>query len=290
MTDHQIQTADNRTLSFADYGERSDTAVFCCHGGPGSRMEPKRSAEAARAAGFRLIGIDRPGYGATTVLPGRSICDWTRDALAVADHLGLDRFFVQGNSTGGSYALATASVAPHRVLGVLVCCGMTDMRWANQLEEARMEGALTIWNAPDRDAAIAVAIEQFGEKGDKMFAPNPDSPIVLSPPDMATATDPAFVANDPTNESFAQGVVGYADDRIADSPLTGWSSFDVAKVQCPVLVIHGKQDWIVPIAHARHTASIVQGAELRTYPEHGHLSIGAEAVAALVDLKARAAG
>jgi pimeloyl-ACP methyl ester carboxylesterase len=62
----------------------------------------------------------------------------------------------------------------------------------------------------------------------------------------------------------------------------------VANVKCPVLVIHGEQDWIVPIAHARHTASLVQGAQLRTYAEHGHLSVGAEAVAGLVDLKARA--
>ncbi|MEO2174716.1 MAG: alpha/beta hydrolase [bacterium] len=288
MTDHQIQSTDNRTLSFADYGKASDVAVLCCHGGPGSRMEAKRSGDAASAAGFRLIGIDRPGYGGTTVLPGRSICDWTRDALAIADHLGLEKFFVQGNSTGGSYALATASVAPERVLGVLVCCGMSDMNWAIKVEEAKMEGALPIWDAPDRDGAIAIAVEQFGEKGEKMLSPDPDAPPVFSPPDMAVIMDPAFAANDPDNEPFAQGAVGYADDRIADGPANGWSSFDVSKVVCPVLVIHGEQDWIVPIAHARHTASILTDAELRTFPEHGHMSIGAESVAALVDLKSRA--
>ncbi|MGK0401298.1 MAG: pimeloyl-ACP methyl ester carboxylesterase, partial [Candidatus Azotimanducaceae bacterium] len=87
MTDHQIQSVDNRTISFADYGQASGKAVLCCHGGPGSRLEPKMISEQAAAAGFRLIGIDRPGYGKSTPLPGRSICDWTEDALAVADHL-----------------------------------------------------------------------------------------------------------------------------------------------------------------------------------------------------------
>ncbi|MDC1102058.1 alpha/beta fold hydrolase [Pseudomonadales bacterium] len=262
---------------------------MCCHGGPGSRLEPRRISEQAAAAGFRLIGIDRPGYGKSTPLPGRSICDWTQDAIAVADHLMLDQFLMVGVSTGGSYALATAAVAPSRVLGVLVCCGMTDIAWANDVDDAKMVGAQPIWNAPDRDAAIAVAIEQFGERGDKVMVPDADAPPVLSPADMAVVMDPAYAEGDPTNERFAQGVLGYADDRIADGPRHGWSSFEIDKVVCPVIVIHGEQDWIVPVAQAHHTAAILRDAELRTFAEHGHLSVGAESVSSLIDLRARIA-
>ena len=289
MIDHQIQSADNRTISFADYGPASGLAVLCCHGGPGSRLEPRRISEQAAAAGFRLIGIDRPGYGKSTPLPGRSICDWKQDAIAVADHLMLDQFLMVGVSTGGSYALATAAVAPSRVLGVLVCCGMTDIAWANDVDDAKMVGAQPIWNAPDRDAAIAVAIEQFGERGDKVMVPDADAPPVLSPADMAVVMDPAYAEGDPTNERFAQGVLGYADDRIADGPRHGWSSFEIDKVVCPVIVIHGEQDWIVPVAQAHHTAAILRDAELRTFAEHGHLSVGAESVSSLIDLRARIA-
>ena len=289
MIDHQIQSAGNRTISFADYGPALGLAVLCCHGGPGSRLEPRRISEQAAAAGFRLIGIDRPGYGKSTPLPGRSICDWTQDAIAVADHLTLDQFLMVGVSTGGSYALATAAVAPSRVLGVLVCCGMTDIAWANDVDDAKMVGAQPIWNAPDRDAAIAVAIEQFGERGDKVMVPDADAPPVLSPADMAVVMDPAYAEGDPTNERFAQGVLGYADDRIADGPRHGWSSFEIDKVVCPVIVIHGEQDWIVPVAQAHHTAAILRDAELRTFAEHGHLSVGAESVSSLVDLRARIA-
>lgn len=289
MIDHQIQSADNRNISFADYGPASGLAVLCCHGGPGSRLEPRRISEQAAAAGFRLIGIDRPGYGKSTPLPGRSICDWTQDAIAVADHLMLDQFLMVGVSTGGSYALATAAVAPSRVLGVLVCCGMTDIAWANDVDDAKMVGAQPIWNAPDRDAAIAVAIEQFGERGDKVMVPDADAPPVLSPADMAVVMDPAYAEGDPTNERFAQGVLGYADDRIADGPRHGWSSFEIDKVVCPVIVIHGEHDWIVPVAQAHHTAAILRDAELRTFAEHGHLSVGAESVSSLIDLRARIA-
>ena len=194
-----------------------------------------------------------------------------------------------GVSTGGSYALATAAVAPSRVLGVLVCCGMTDIAWANEVDAARMVGAQAIWNAPDREAAIAVAIEQFGERGNKAMVPDPDAPPALSPADMAVVMDPANADEDPTNERFAQGVLGYADDRIADGPKHGWSSFDIDKVVCPVIVIHGEQDWIVPIAQAHHTAAILRDAELRTFAEHGHLGVGVDAVSILGDLRARIA-
>lgn len=290
MTDHQIQSSDNRTISFADYGPASGMAVLCCHGGPGSRLEPRRISEQAAAVGFRLIGIDRPGYGKSTPLPGRSIHDWTQDALAVADHLALGQFLMVGVSTGGSYALATAAVAPSRVLGVLVCCGMTDIAWANDVDDAKMVGAQAIWNAPDRDAAIAVAIDQFGERGDKILVLDAGAPPALSPPDMAVVMDPAYAEGDPTNERFAQGVLGYADDRIADGPRHGWASFDIDKVVCPVIVIHGEQDWIVPVAQAHHTAAILCDAELRTFAEHGHLSVGAESVSALVALRAKVNG
>ncbi len=282
---YRLKTANDRVVGFAEYGDSTGVPVITCHGGPGSRMSPKRNAEEAAAAGFRLIGIDRPGYGESAPLPGRSIADWTNDALAVADYLELKNFFVEGTSTGGSYSLATASLAPDRVLGVLVCCGMTDMSWANEVPEARMEGALAIWQSADRAAAIAIAVDQFGKHGEKRFIPNPDAPFRLSPPDIEVVRDPAFLNLDPDNTPFKQGVVGYADDRIADGPAKGWSSFDIANVICPVTVIHGEQDWVVPIAHANHTASIVRNADLKTYPQHGHLSIGSELISALKELR-----
>ena len=282
---YQLNTDDHRVVGFAEFGDPSGAPVITCHGGPGSRLSPKRNAKRAAAAGFRLIGIDRPGYGESSALPGRSIADWTKDALAVANYLELKHFFVEGTSTGGSYSLATASALPDQVLGVLVCCGMTDMSWANEVAEARMEGALAIWQSVDRDAAIAVAIEQFGQNGEKRFIPNPDAPFRLSPPDIEVVRDPAYQNLDPDNTPFKQGVVGYADDRIADGPANGWSSFDIAGVICPVTVIHGEQDWVVPVAHAHHTASIVRNSQLKTYPQHGHLSIGSESINALNELR-----
>src|SRR5262245_28219117 len=112
MNSGTIRTRDGRTVGYADYGTPGQTAVVWCHGGPGSRFEPSFVAEDARRAGLRLIGIDRPGYGLSTPQPGRTIGGWVPDAMAVADHLGVDQFVTFGVSTGGAYALALAAASP----------------------------------------------------------------------------------------------------------------------------------------------------------------------------------
>jgi pimeloyl-ACP methyl ester carboxylesterase len=80
-------------------------------------------------------------------------------------------------------------------------------------------------------------------------------------------------------EMFASGVQGYTDDRLADGP--GWGTFDVRAIRCPVTVLHGGSDTIVPVAQARHTASIVPGAKLEIHEELGHFSIASEVIGAL---------
>ena len=129
MKSGTIRTSDGRTVGFADYGTPDQTPVVWCHGGPGSRLEPSFVADAAARAGLRLIGIDRPGYGRSTAQPGRTIGGWVPDAIAVVDHLGIDRFVTFGVSTGGAYALALAAASP-RVIGSVACCAVSDMRWA----------------------------------------------------------------------------------------------------------------------------------------------------------------
>jgi pimeloyl-ACP methyl ester carboxylesterase len=83
---------------------------------------------------------------------------------------------------------------------------------------------------------------------------------------------------------WAHGVQGYTDDRLADGP--GWGSFDVASIQCPVGVIHGGSDSIVPPAHAYHTAAIVPNARLRIHDSDGHLSVIQHVIPALAELLA----
>lgn len=282
MTNATIAMSDGRTVGFADYGTPDQIAVLWCHGGPGNRFEPSFIAEAATRAGMRLIGIDRPGYGRSTPQPGRTIAGWVPDAIAVADHLGIDRFAVVGVSTGGAYALALASHTS-RVIAAVACCAVSDMRWPEG--KAMNVCCHPFWNARSRDEAIAIGNVTFGEHGELLLPPH--RPLGLDPPDTALFATPAFLSwwTGVVPEMFTHGVAGYVDDRLADA--NGWGSFDVANITCPVTVLHGSADGLMPVANARHTAAIVPGATLRIVEDLGHLSLATKVVEATSELLAK---
>jgi pimeloyl-ACP methyl ester carboxylesterase len=283
METHTVALADGRVAGFIDYGPPRGVPVLWCHGGPGSRLEPATFAGPASQAGFRIIGIDRPGYGKSNPKPERTIGDWVPDALAVADAVDAPRFIAVGVSTGGGYALALAAKVPARVIGVVACCALTDMRWGEGKAMMTAPAVAGIWNAPNRDAAIALATDVMGADGSKMLSRAAEE-APLPAADVAMLEDPTFINGmvAALPEMFAFSVQGYVDDRLADG--VGWGSFDLSNIRCPVTVLHGEADTIVPVAHARHTASLVRGAKLTIVPEVGHFSIIPHLLPALQDL------
>jgi len=280
-----IKLAGGRTVGFATYGCPQGTPAIWCHGGPGSRKDPvHRDTEAAKAD-LLLIGIDRPGYGISTPLPNRTIADWIPDALAVADELGVDKFLTVGESTGGAYALALAALVPDRVLGVVACCSMTDMRYEEARSTMSRAHCQAVWDAPDRPSALAAAIDAHGEGGSKMKGGGMSE--ALAPTDAALFRDPDWLqeATAIFPEMFAQGLEGYTDDRLADSG--GWVTFDVKNITCPVTVLQGEMDRICSVVNAHHTAEIVPNARLVLYEDLGHFSIETKLIATICELLAR---
>ena len=247
----------------------------CCGAtvAPAADSSRSGSTHAAAGAGLRIVGFDRPGYGLSDPMPGRSIRDVVDDMLVIADALSLDRFATVGCSTGGAYAIAAAALVPDRVLAVVACCSMTDMSWPPGRATMSQPHAHAVWDAPDRDAAIAAAVEAHGENGSKML--NGGMGPGLGGFDHDVFADPAWMSAAMTGfaQMFTHGLEGYADDRIADG--SGWIDFDVTQIVCPVCVLHGTDDKMVDVIHPRHTAELIPGAELNLVDGHGHFSIEA---------------
>ena len=72
---------------------------------------------------FRLLRYDHRGHGGSPVPPGLyEIEDLGRDALALFDRLGIERFSFCGLSIGGMVGMWLASEAPERVERLVLCC------------------------------------------------------------------------------------------------------------------------------------------------------------------------
>lgn len=122
--DGTLTLADGRSLGYLELGPSDGYPVMYNHGFPSCRLEPTVSAPLLTqvAEPLRIIALDRPGYGLSDFVAGRTFADWPRDVAAAADLLGIDHFSVIGASGGAPYALATAASLGDRVdrVGIVV--------------------------------------------------------------------------------------------------------------------------------------------------------------------------
>ena len=77
-TERRARLADGRVLAYLEIGDPSGAPVRYFLGFPGSRLEGRLAADAARRRGLRLLAPDRPGFGASTRQPRRTLAGAVR--------------------------------------------------------------------------------------------------------------------------------------------------------------------------------------------------------------------
>ena len=86
---HFLELSDGRSLCYCELGDHSGTPIFYCHGFPSSRLEAGFAAEAAQKLHIRLIVVDRPGFGQSSLHPDRHFKDFSDDVVALAIFAGV---------------------------------------------------------------------------------------------------------------------------------------------------------------------------------------------------------
>lgn len=118
MGGHVIVLPDGRHLGYLIVGEGKPVVYF--HGTASSRLEVRLLTELAHTARLQIISIDRPGYGLSTFVARRSLCDFADDINILVDHLGIGGFGIIGWSGGGAFALAYMALYPERIKRALI--------------------------------------------------------------------------------------------------------------------------------------------------------------------------
>jgi pimeloyl-ACP methyl ester carboxylesterase len=273
MADELVNLPDGRSLACCSVGDPAGPVVFHNHGGPSSRLEVRLMAEAAKNAGLRLIGVDRPGIGRSTPRPRRSLRQWAEDILALADRLQVDRFAVTGWSEGGPWALSCAAGIPGIRLKQVVSIaggsyGAFGDNWARPfLNPAdRLGGWLSLhfhpgfrlmydaleWDAVHFPAQYLKQLQGAMNGYDKAFFDDPDV---------------ARLFLDASRECFRQGSSGLVED--ATLLYHDWG-IEWSRIAVPVSLWQGTDDHLVPAAINKPIADAIPGARWNIVEGAGH--------------------
>ncbi|MEU4161497.1 alpha/beta fold hydrolase [Actinoplanes sp. NPDC026670] len=269
---HQIETRDDRVLTFDVTGHPDGSPVFLLHGSPGSRIGPRPRGSVLYRLGIQLISYDRPGYGGSTRHPKRSVADAAGDIGAIADSLGLERFAVVGRSGGGPHALAAAARMPDRVSRTAVLVGIAPsdaegLDWLSGMTDGNVREYETADNDwPKHVERLRLLADRARRDPEFMVA---NLRRQMTAPDRQVVDDIAIrrLLTETYVEAFAQGPFGWIDDVAAFR--SGWE-FQLSDVTGEVLIWHGADDNFSPVSHARWLAEQIPQAEVRIQASTAH--------------------
>lgn len=272
--DRQLELQDGRRLGYAEYGDPQGKPLMYFHGFPSSRLEGGLIDAVARRRQVRVIALDRPGYGLSGFQPGRRMCDWPDDVVALARALGLERFSVLGVSGGGPYALACAWKIPQRLTAVAISGGLGPVHDPAVLRSMRWHARLAFGLA-QRSYGLLWLV--YGGIPAQLISAFPQLPYLwetcaASSADRETLRIPwvktRLLAS--VREGLRQGSKGALWDAVLYA--RDWS-FRLEEIEIRVDLWHGEADSIVPPCHTEAIAQALPHKRVRLIPGEGHFSL-----------------
>ena len=280
-----LTTPDGRTLAVYEGGDLAGAPIFYLHGTPGAGLLFDSHVTLAERQAVRLIGYDRPGYGASTPQPGRSVGDVAGDVAAIAEALELERFAVWGVSGGGPHALACAALPPDG----LVASASLASPVPYDAEGVDWMAGMGELNIEEFRAALAgrETLEPLLEAEARTFQTlDPQGLVevwrtILSPADEAVLSgELAAWVIETLKLGAGQRVDGWVDDDLAF--VKPWG-FELSDVQVPLQLWQGRHDAFVPPWHGEWLAEHVPGVDAHLSDDDGHLTLLVNRVADVHD-------
>jgi pimeloyl-ACP methyl ester carboxylesterase len=267
---------DGRDLAYLEFGDPGGFPVFYCHGTPGSRLEGAFPDRAAKAHGFRIIAVDRPGFGRSTFQPDRTFRDWPADVASLADALGVGEFGITGHSGGGPHLFACGVLIPPgrlRFIGALAPWGPIAtpeiMAGLNRLDRVYARLAR---RAPWAMRASFAPLGWCAKHWPRLFFAIMTSAVSTSDR-VALASDGVLEQlRESELEAFRQGGRGSAHEAtIAYRP---WD-IDVPDIRVPTHIWLGDQDIFVPRQMGSYLQDAIPEVDFHQLVGAGHFAVSA---------------
>jgi pimeloyl-ACP methyl ester carboxylesterase len=262
--------ANGIELAYETIGDASDPPLLLVMGlGMQLIHWDRELCELIAARGFRVIRFDNRDAGRSTsidapvpnLMPALTglgfdapylLEDMAEDAFGLLDHLGIESAHVVGASMGGMIAQTMAIAQPRRVRSLTSIMSTTGERRAGRPK-------LRVWSllarrAPSaKDAYVEHFVRVFRLIGSKGF-----------PFDERRARELAAASYERGHNPAGAG------RQLAAIIASGDRTERLRAIRVPTLVIHGRDDPLVPFRGGQATARAIPEARLVAIPGMGH--------------------
>ena len=250
------------TLATEAFGSPADPPLLLVMGATASMLGwPDELCTELAGRGLYVIRFDHRDTGeSTTVPPGEAaytVEDMAGDVIAILDAFGLDTAHLAGMSLGGYIAQMVALEHPGRVAS-LTLIASEPLGWDGaplpQISSAFLDhfGALAALDWSDRGAVTEFLVESERLCAGSAVPFDEDRERARVGRVLARTESPASM--------FNHGTLTTRED---------WTG-RFREIACPVLVIHGAEDPILPVENGRALAAGIVGAALLVLPGIGH--------------------
>lgn len=131
-----LPTGDGHELYWEESGNPAGIPALYLHGGPGGTLRAGSYRTKFDPGRFRIIALEQRGCGRSrphVTSPGYDLAQNTTahllsDLELLREHVGVDRWLVNGVSWGATLALAYAEAHPARVTGIVLMAVTTTSR------------------------------------------------------------------------------------------------------------------------------------------------------------------
>jgi len=253
-----ITTSDGTEIYYKDWGPKDAQPIVFHHGWPLSADDWDNQMMFFLGEGFRVIAHDRRGHGRSTQTDtGNEMDTYAADVIELADHLDLKDAIHVGHSTGGGEVIHyVARAKPGRVAKAVLIGAVPPV----MVKSDKNPGGTPIEAFDGLRAAQAANRAQF-------FLDLPTGPFYGYNRDGAKV-DQGVIWN-----WWRQGMMGGTKahyDCIKAFSETDFTE-DLKSVDVPVLLMHGEDDQIVPIADSALIGiTLLKHGTLKTYPGLPH--------------------
>lgn len=265
-----------KLLAWNEYGDPQGTPVFYYHGWPSSRLQVRLAHHLAKDRNLRLIAMDRPGMGKSTLIPDRHLNDWPALMERFADHLGITKFGQLGVSGGGPYVLACAAKIPQRLIASTVLAGMVPI----PLTTLGTGGLHPLYRAmiPFRKSPAAIFTGLFGIASAATRTSPHKFPVSLMIRSLAEQDRILLHHSNDVWEvattSFSEGVSSGGKGVMTDAEIYFQNpDFSPPEITHPIHYWHGGDDKNIPQNLVEDLTKSMPHANLEVAQELGHFSL-----------------